>query len=239
MSSVEWVSTAIAFGSVAAAVAVILIMGSERKRRMQKTVAASADSEVKPVGPLPAKVRRSVTYSEVEEAKNRLKMLRLEKEILSYAIRRLYEAQAEGKITEEERDRWSEKYKEDMRRTNEEISRSESIVALSELETMQEDLLKLFNERFDELSRKIEELRSRSGMEQIGPLEVAEEERLVPITPEIPEVSATPGQTRKRRKAARRKPTPPPKSEAERKVEQIMAEVEKVLARLEQMEVSE
>ena len=237
MSPVDWVYIVIAFGSVAAALAIIVIMGSERKRRMGESVLEPKVSEVKPVGRLPFKVRRSVMHSEVEEARDKLRMFGLEREILSYAIRRLYEAQAEGKITEEERDGLAGKYKEDMRRINEEVSRGESIVALNELEGMQEDLLKLFNERFDELNRRIGEMRSRSGIEEITPLEVIEEQ--IPTTPEALEVPAATEQVTRRRKAARKKPAAPAKSEAEKKVEQIMAEVEKVLARLEQMEVSE
>ncbi len=39
------------------------------------------------------------------------------------------------------------------------INRNESVVALHELETMQEDLVKLFSNRFDELTKKVEEMR--------------------------------------------------------------------------------
>lgn len=236
MSSIEWLSILVAMGSVASAIIAILAMRPERKPRREKTVEGS---EVYPPGQLPSLVKRSVTHTEVEGAKDKLRVFGLEREILSYAIRRLYEAQAEGKITEEERNGLAEKYKEDMRRMNEEISRGESVIALDELESMQEDLLKLFNERFDQLSARIEDLRIRSGFEPVGPIETAEEEKQVPATPKEPEVSAAPGGSRKRRKAASKKAAPPAKSEAERKVEQIMAEVEKVLARLEQMEVSE
>ena len=86
------------------------------------------------------------------------------------------------------------------------------------------------------LNRRIEELRLRSGIEQLRPIEVVE--KPVPATPEVSEAPAAPRQ-RRRRETVKKKPAPPAKSEAERKVEQIMAEVEKVLARLEQMEVSE
>ncbi|MDH5439216.1 MAG: hypothetical protein OEZ48_05745 [Candidatus Bathyarchaeota archaeon] len=175
----------------------------------------------------------------MEEAKDKLRVLGLEREILSYAIRHLYEAQAEGKITEEERNGLAEKYKEDMRRISEQVSRGESVIALDELEGMQEDLLKLFSERFDELSARIEDLRIRSGFEPVGPKEAAAEEKEVLVAPEELEVSEGAAETKKRRRADRKKAAPTAKSEAERKVERIMAEVEKVLARLEQMEVSE
>jgi len=236
VSSIELLSVLIAFSSVLAALFAILVMRPERRVRKGRP---EKGSEVQPAGQLPFAVRRSVTHGEVEEAKDKLRVFGLEREILSYAIRRLYEAQAEGKITEEERNGLAEKYKEDMRSMNEDISRGESVIALDELESMQEDLLKLFNDRFDELSARIEDLRMRSGFEPISPKEAPTEEKKVPAAPEEAEVSAGAAKTKKRRRAAGKKAAPPAKSEAERKVEQIMAEVEKVLARLEQMEVSD
>ena len=232
MPEVEWLYMIITFGAIIVALIAIFMMRTEKKKKTEKSAEVP---KLEPEGYLP-KIKRSVTHDEVEEARNKLRILSLEREILSYAIRRLYEAQAEGKISEEERDRLSEKYKEDMRRINEDLSRGESIIALNELERMQEDLLKLFNERFDELNKRIEEMRTRSGIEPIEPLETVEIEK--PVTA-APSETTMPTRERKRKEISEKKPAPPEKSEAERKVEQIMAEVEKVLARLEQMEVSE
>jgi len=236
VSSIELLSILVAMGSVVGALIAILMMRPERKPWRGK---AAEGSVVQPAGQLPFTATKSVTHGEVEEAKDKLRVLGLEREILSYAIRHLYEAQAEGKITEEERNGLAEKYKEDMRRISEQVSRGESVIALDELEGMQEDLLKLFSERFDELSARIEDLRIRSGFEPVGPKEAAAEEKEVLVAPEELEVSEGAAETKKRRRADRKKAAPTAKSEAERKVERIMAEVEKVLARLEQMEVSE
>lgn len=184
----------------------------------------------------PFTVRRTVAYNEVKDAKDKLRIMDIEREILSYAIRRLYEVHAEGKITEEERDRLCQKYREDLERIKDEISRGESIIALSELEKMQEDLLKLFNERFDELNRRIEELRERSGTKPAEPIKKVEETPASAPPPKPPETETPPS---KKRTETTREKAPPEKSEAERKVEQIVAEVEKVLERIEQMEVEE
>lgn len=234
MSPVEYISAAIAFGSVLVSLTVIFMMRFGKEKGSKRIVEVS---KLETGGPLPLKTKRSTTYNEVEEAKNRLRIFGVEREILSYAIRRLYEAQAEGKISEEERDRMAQGYKEEMKRINEDISRGESLLALDELERMQGDLLKLFNERFEELNKRIEELRVRSGIGQVEAVEGGEEEEKPSLaeTPEAP----TAAEERVRKETSKKKPAPPAKSEAERKVEQIMAEVEKVLARLEQMEVSE
>jgi len=188
-----------------------------------------AQLEVKEKSPF--KVSRSVSVEEAEKARERLRMLELEREILRDAIRRLYEAHAEGKITEEERERLAQRYKGRMLKIKNAITENESIVALHELEAMQEDLVKLFNERFDELNTKIEELRSRLEIKQ-----VKEAPAIVPIsTPPAKPIETAP----KKRKRRVRKPSPPasPKTEAEKRIEEIRAEVEKVLERLGQMEI--
>lgn len=177
---------------------------------------------------------RTVSKEEAQEAKDKLKMLDLEREVLSSAIRRLYEAQAEGKISEEEREGIAQRYKSRMMKVRDSISKSESVVALHELESMQEDLIKLFSERFDELGRKVEELRTRLEIkaekeEAAAPTEVAQQS-----TAETAEKE----KEREKRKA-RKKPAqaPTPKSDAEKRIDEIRTEVEKVLERLGQIEV--
>jgi cell division septation protein DedD len=177
---------------------------------------------------------RTVSKDEAQEAKDKLKMLDLEREVLSSAIRRLYEAQAEGKISEEEREGIAQRYKSRMMKVRDSISKSESVVALHELESMQEDLIKLFSERFDELGRKVEELRTRLEIK-------AEKEEATPLTV-VTETSAadTPEKEKeKEKRRPRKKPAqaPTPKSDAEKRIEEIRTEVEKVLERLGQIEV--
>jgi outer membrane biosynthesis protein TonB len=109
-------------------------------------------------------------------------------------------------------------------------------VALHELESMQEDLIKLFSERFDELGKKVEDLRTRLE------IKAEKEEEAVTPTIELPsaEASETPErETEKEKKKVRKKPAPAPtpKTDAEKRIEEIRAEVEKVLERLGQIEV--
>ncbi|MEM2995150.1 MAG: hypothetical protein QXI91_03935 [Candidatus Bathyarchaeia archaeon] len=176
---------------------------------------------------LPFKITRSISPEEASKAKKELRMLELEREILSDAIRRLYEAHAEGKITEEERERLAQTYKARMMSVKEAITKDEQLVALHELEAMQEDLLKLFSERFEELSGKIEELRSKVEAKPI-------KEIAIPTTEKAPAVSVE-EKPKRRRKPPSAKPSP--KTEAEKRIEEIRAEVEKVLERLGQMEI--
>jgi hypothetical protein len=174
----------------------------------------------------PSRLERTVTADETQRAQKELKMLNLEREILSFAIRRLYEAQVEGKISEEERDLLAQGYKDRMLRIKDLMSRDESVVALHELEAMQGDLVKLFDERFNELNKKIEDVRSHLGVE------------LVEEVP-IPALTPSPSPPEKKTKRERKRPSRPTKTEAEKRIEEITAEVEKVLERLGQIEVEE
>jgi len=174
---------------------------------------------------LPFKSQRTVTREEAKKSKERLKRLELEREILSYAIRRLYEAQAEGRISEEERESLAHRYKTRMMKVRDSISNSESVVALQELETMQQDLIKLFSERFDELGDKVEELRTRLEVEPVKEVPIP-----APTTKEMESPI-------KERRKGRKRPAAPRKTDAEKRIEEIRAEVEKVLERLGQIEV--
>ncbi|NLF89255.1 hypothetical protein GX563_10600 [Candidatus Bathyarchaeota archaeon] len=201
-----------------------------------------------PLTNAPFKLSKSIPSSSAVNAKDELRMLDLEREILGDAIRRLYEAQAEGKITEAERDKLAASYKQRMNTIKESITKDEGIIALHELESMQEDLMKLFSERFGELTSKVEELRGRIDVKPIREIQVkpiptqhimmddAEEEDEEEETSEVAEkktaVTAAP---RKPRKPAEEKPSQ--KTEAEKRIETIRSEVEKVLDKLGQMEI--
>lgn len=177
----------------------------------------------------PFKVVKSVPKEEAAEAKDELRTLDLEREILSDAIRHLYEAHAEGKITEQERERLAQSYKSRMMAVKDAISKDESLVALHELETMQQDLMKLFSDRFDELTTKIEELRTKTEAKPIKEITIA------PKTLETEESTEEEDKTKKKRKPPQPKTTQ--RTEAERRIEEIRAEVEKVLDKLGQMEI--
>jgi hypothetical protein len=215
------------------AVAVFAVWKSGKREK--KGVSAKDELEPELKG-YPFRVVKSVPPEEASKAKDELRMLDLEREILSDAIRRLYEAHAEGKITEQERDRLAETYKSRMMIVKDAISKDESLVALHELEGMQQDLMKLFSERFDELSTKIEELRTKTEAKPIKEVTIAPKT----LETEAPEQGEDKGESedkakKKRKPAAAAKPTP--RTEAERRIEEIRAEVEKVLNKLGQMEI--
>jgi hypothetical protein len=208
----------------------IVVFSMKRRGEREEKISKKEDLERETKG-IPFKIVKSVPPEEAARARGELRILDLEREILSDAIRKLYEAHAGGKITEEERDRLAETYKSRMMAVKEAISKDESLVALHELESMQEDLIKLFSERFDELNAKIEELRSKVEMKSVKEITIPTAE--APPKERLEEKPAEEKAKKKRKPPAK----PSPRTEAEKRIEEIRAEVEKVLERLGQMEI--
>ena len=221
---------------VVVVIAVVVVVYAMRFRRKQPEKAV-VQAKVEPVfGGLPFKVTKSVQTGDASHAKDELRILDLEREILSDSIRRLYEAHAEGKISEVERERLAASYKSRMNAVKESMAKDETIVALHELEGMQEDLMKLFSERFGDLSSKVEELRSKIDVQPVKEVAVKMPKvaMLEEAEAEEEEEGAGKRKVRKKRVAAAK---PSPKSEAEKRIEEIRSEVEKVLDKLGQMEI--
>ena len=222
--------TAIVLVVIIVCVIVIYAMRTLRKKPGNAIVqAAPADPEFKGV---PFKITKSVQTTDASHAKDELRILDLEREILSDALRRLYEAHAEGKISEQERERLAGSYKSRMAAVKESMAKDETIVALHELESMQEDLMKLFSERFGDLSSKVEELRSKIDVQTVKEIPVKMPK---PLMPEELEEAEEEKEKPKRKKKQAEKPSM--KSEAEKRIEEIRNEVEKVLDKLGQMEI--
>jgi hypothetical protein len=173
---------------------------------------------------LPLKGEKTVTSFDAQKSKNELRLLDVEQEILSYGIRRIYEAQAEGKLSDKEREALARDYKKRMREIKNSIDENQSVVALHELESMQENLIKLFNDRFDEINQKIGGLRTNLDLKpKVKKPKAAK-----------PALTGDAGPAKEKKK--QKKPSKPQKTEAEERIDQIRGEVEKVLARLGQME---
>ncbi len=181
---------------------------------------------------IPIKVECSIGPEEVNKAKEELNLLGLEKEITSYAITRLFEAEAEGKITREERIQLVNKYKEEMTNLNSQIEKKQMMVKLNELENAQSELVKMFHDKFGEINKHIKVIRNT--------LKVSTKEitTIIPnklVKPQKGENTITPKEEKAVEKPAPRSITPP-KTKADEKIEEIQEEVLKMLERLEQME---
>jgi hypothetical protein len=235
-TTIATIATIIIAAVIIVAGIIILLM---RRRMQPKQPKKPAEKPESDLSGMPFKIMKSVQTSDASHAKDELRTLDLEREILSDAIRHLYEAQAEGKITEQERERLAGTYKARMGTVKESIEKDETIVALNELEGMQEDLMKLFSERFGELNNKVEELRTRIDVKPLKEIRVqmpVADKKEVPV--ELEEAELAEGEDAekpKKRKRPEEKQTT--KTEAEQRVDEIRSEVERVLDKLGQMEI--
>jgi hypothetical protein len=237
------VALVIIFAITACVLIIYAMRRREKKPKQPEPRKVSLDPET---ANLPFKLSRSIQAGTATNAKDELRILDLEREILSDAIRRLYEAHAEGKITEVEREKLASSYKARMSSIKESISKDEGIIALHELESMQADLMTLFSERFGELTTKVDELRTRIDVKPIKEIPVKAPRPAAPIQMEEDQEEEAEGDTEEESESGEEKPKKKPKprveketqkTEAEKRIENIRSEVEKVLDRLGQMDI--
>ncbi|MBS7614228.1 hypothetical protein KEJ18_00580 [Candidatus Bathyarchaeota archaeon] len=256
MNADLWFWLLLVSATVAVGLIIVLVMQREKEKPPQEE--PSKLGKVQTEISLPQTVQKSISTEVISEAKEKLRLLDVEREILSDAVRRLYEASAVGKITEAERDQLLQKYSMDLSRIKQGIEKGETIVALNQLEKVRDELIKMFTEQFEEINKKIEDLRQKIGLidqstkeaiaseikkelgyldqlkVQVEPQEESKEEK----AEEPKQPNEKPAETKK--KAIKSKPSHEQEAgEAEKKVEQILADVEKVLKKLNKMEVEE
>jgi hypothetical protein len=172
--------------------------------------------------PMPVKLEQTITPEAMELARSDLRVLNLEREVVGYALKRLYESEGEGTITRTDHTTLLERYKGEMKRINQLIKRKEVTVKLSELESTQADLVQLFSRKFDELTQTIEDMRVSLGAPPGGVNHPPPEEV---VAPPLVEPDDGPPEDANRQ------------SGATSKILSIQEEVLKVLERLEQIEI--
>jgi hypothetical protein len=172
--------------------------------------------------PMPVKLEQTITPEAMELARSDLRVLNLEREVVGYALKRLYESEGEGTITRTDHTTLLERYKGEMKRINQLIKRKEMTVKLSELESTQADLVQLFSRKFDELTQTIEDMRVSLGAPPGGVNHPPPEEV---VAPPLVEPGEEPPEDANHQ------------SGATSKILVIQEEVLKVLERLEQIEI--
>ncbi len=179
--------------------------------------------------PMPEMMRKSVTESDVAKARERLRVSSLERDIIGDALTRIYEAEAKGLITENDRTQLVQRYKVDLKRVDAEVDTHKKVVDLHELESAKEDLLKSFYEKLMEIDVRISQIRP-----ELAHLH-SQEVKLSAPTLQAAKVEAQPSTTSPPANN-KEKPRDKPKNKAEERLEAIREEVLKAMERLEQIE---
>lgn len=137
-------------------------------------------------------LQRLAKRDQVSEARSKIRTLALQQEIVTLVMKRLFEAEDNGEISREERERLGKGYEAEMNQVTEELNRAELIVSLSELEEIRTDLVRQFQETLADTQQKIDMI--------IGELHIE------PPTPPESEEKPAP-------RPARRRPRPQPEAE--------------------------
>jgi hypothetical protein len=234
--------------AIAVAASATIILTMRRRLQPQKKPAKPSQSEIDPyLNPTPSafRVSKSVGATDASQAKNELRILELEREIVGDAIRRLYEAHAEGKISEQERERLAASYKNRMMEVKESMAKDETTVALFELESMEEDLMKLFRERLGEIDSKVSELRGRIEVKPIREIKIQMPKPQTPVVPDQIENEPTEaeGEAESKEKTTQQRKRKPPeerqsqKPEAELRIQAMLTQLDEITKKLGQMEM--
>ena len=172
----------------------------------------------------------SLNLADVERARKTLNLLSLERDALSMAISKFFEAEDEGEITKEEREKLSKSYEERVKALSDKIRQTELVVGLYELEKIREEILKRFDAKLSETNAKIEELRKELKLEI-----PVEEEKKVPAKKEKEKAPAE--EKEKEETEEKTKQRGKPRSELEERIEKLRQEVLKELEELEKLEI--
>jgi hypothetical protein len=169
----------------------------------------------------------TIPEEEAKNAKQEVKTLLLEKDLLSSAITRVFELEAQGQISKDERDFLVKKYKEQLQEVDKKLESLELIIEVSELENLRNELVNLLSRKIDEVDKKLEKAISRLDMQKIK------------STPQIPSsekvTQPAPSQTTK----VEKRPSKPLESSIERELKRYREEILKALEKLEQIDVEE
>jgi len=173
---------------------------------------------------------RSTSLEAVNRARETLKVLKLERQILGSALTTIYESQTKGIITEAERDRLLEKYKVDLKKLEKAINENQDVVDLYDLEVEREDVIKNYRARLAEIDAKLKDLKSPSRSE--NPMRLTQTQTEKKISGESRE--GQPSQDPQGKQKEDEQVT-----DAEKRIDKIREEILQAMDRLEQIETEE
>jgi len=169
---------------------------------------------------------QTISAEESKTAKQELKTLLLEKDLLSNAITRVFELEVQGQVTKEERDSLVKKYKDRLQEVDKKLDDIELIIEVSELEHLRNELVTLLTRKIEEVDKKLEKALVRLDTQKLrGPIQVQEKMAAQQTTTSTPKVE------KKSQRVL--------ESSVDRELRQYREEILKALEKLEQIELEE
>lgn len=165
----------------------------------------------------------TVSSAEVERSRREMRALMLERDLLSSALMKVYEAENEGRITRDEREMIAKRYSGQIKGMQEKLKDVELVVEVGELEKLRDELVALFREKIQNIEGRLDQAKERLGT--AGPEAV--KRGAPPLRMEKPEDLERVVERRAK----------PEMSESERRVREIRDEVMDALTKLEQIDL--
>ena len=163
-----------------------------------------------------------VSSGDLDRSRREMRTMMLERDLLSSALMKVYEAETEGRITREERESIARRYSEQVKSIESKLKDVELVVEVGELENLREELVSLFEQKIQNIEARLDQAKQRLGA--ASPEMVKQE----------PIVRAERGAELERVIEKRSRPE---MSDSERRVKEIRDEVMEALTKLEQIDI--
>lgn len=182
-------------------------------------------------------LQRLAKRDQVSEARSRIRTLALQQEIVTLVMKRLFEAEDNGEISREERERLGKGYEVEMNQVTEELNRAELIVSLSELEEIRTDLVRQFQETLADTQSKINMIIGELHIEPPTPPEPEPEEKPAPRTARRPRRRPRPQAEEEEAEEEEEEEAPRGRDTVEDRLNKLKEDVLKELEELDRLEL--
>jgi hypothetical protein len=164
----------------------------------------------------------TMTSSDLERSRRDMRTIMVERDLLSSAMMKLYEAESEGRITREEREMISKRYSDQIKDLQSKLKDVELIVEVGELEGLRGELMTLFETKIQNIETRL--VAAKESLGAAAPQPVKKE-----VAPKVDKGTDLERVVERRARSEM--------SESEKRVKVIRDEVMDALTRLEQIDI--
>jgi len=151
-----------------------------------------------------------------------MRTIMVERDLLSSAMMKLYEAETEGRITKEEREMISKRYSDQIKDLQSKLKDVELVVEVGELEGLRGELMTLFESKISNIEARLDSAKQRLGPAAPQPMKKE-------VVPKVERGTDLERAVERRAK--------PEMTDSEKRVKEIRDEVMDALTRLEQIDI--
>lgn len=162
-----------------------------------------------------------VPQNVLERKKREMRTLMVERDMLSSALMKIYQAESDGLITSEDREIIAKRYSDQIKEIDAKLKDAELYVEVGELEKLREEIVSLFQEKIRNIESRLEDAKRRLGLPKI--VEEKSEIKNIELEEDLERIVQ-----KKNRQAP---------SESEKKVIELRNEIMQALSRLEQIDI--